>query len=145
MYGKMRGKPEKMSYEINSIDKGALKGKATRKEISVVMKNKRTEVRMDILIYLPNFQPKPVANFIALNFYGNHSIHRDPNIALSTQWMPRRLLLTVVMLSLQYTVVISIRILMMGFKMGYIHYFIKKDKLSQMLMNGALLELGLGD
>ena len=79
MYGKMPGKPEKMSYEINSIDKGALKGKATRKEISVVMKNKRTEVRMDILIYLPNFQPKPVANFIALNFYGNHSIHQDSN------------------------------------------------------------------
>jgi hypothetical protein len=91
MYGKMRGKPKKMSFEINSIDEGALKGKATRKEISVVMKNKRTEVRMDILIYLPNFHPKPVANFIALNFYGNHSIHRDPNIALSTQWMPRRM------------------------------------------------------
>ena len=91
MYGKMPGKPEKMSFEITSIDKDVLKGKATRKEISVIMENNHTEIQMDILIYLPNFQPKPVANFIALNFFGNHSIHQDPNITLSKQWMPTKI------------------------------------------------------
>ncbi len=91
MYGKMPGKPEKMSFEITSIDKDALQGKATRKEISVVMENNHIEIQMDILIYLPNFQPKPVANFIALNFFGNQSIHQDPNITLSNQWMPTKI------------------------------------------------------
>lgn len=91
VYGKMPGKPEKMSFKIKSIDIDALKGKATRKEISVVIENNQSEVKMDILIYLPNFQPKPVANFIALNFIGNQSINHDPNIALSKQWMPTKI------------------------------------------------------
>ena len=91
MYGKMPGKPEKISFEIKSLDKDALNGKATRKEISVVMENNRAEIQMDLLIYLPNFQLKPVANFITLNFYGNHSIHQDPNISLSDRWMPTKI------------------------------------------------------
>ena len=91
IYGRMPGKPELMSFEITSIDKNALKGKATRKEVSVVMENAHTEVQMDILIYFPNFHPKPHPNFIALNFYGNHSIHQDPNITLSKQWVPKRM------------------------------------------------------
>ncbi len=91
MYGKMPGKPEKMSFEIKSLDKDALNGKATRKEISVVMENNNTEIQMDILSYLPNFAPKPIANFVALNFYGNHSIHQDPNITLSNRWMPTKI------------------------------------------------------
>jgi hypothetical protein len=91
MYGKMPGKPEYMSFEIKSLDKDALNGKATRKEISVVMENNHTEIQMDILLFLPNFAPKPIPNFIALNFYGNHSIHQDPNITLSNRWMPTKL------------------------------------------------------
>jgi len=91
MYGKMPGKPEKMSFEITSIDNDTLQGKATRKEISVVMENSHTEIQMDILIYLPNNQPKPSSTFIGLNFYGNHTIHQDPDITLSNQWMPTKI------------------------------------------------------
>ncbi|MFX0069619.1 MAG: acetylxylan esterase [Candidatus Hermodarchaeota archaeon] len=93
IYGKMPGKPEKMLFEITSIDNDALNGKATRKEISVIISDKQNEMvnKMDILIYLPNSQPKPVATFVGLNFFGNHSICQDPNITLSKQWMPRRI------------------------------------------------------
>ncbi|MHA2399378.1 MAG: alpha/beta hydrolase family protein [Promethearchaeota archaeon] len=91
LYGKMPGKPEKMSFEIKSINIDALKGKATRKKITVVIENNQCKVKMDILIYLPNFQPKPITNFISLNFYGNHSIYPDPNITLSKQWMPKKI------------------------------------------------------
>jgi hypothetical protein len=45
---------------------------------------------MDILLYLPNSRTEPVATFVALNYYGNHSIHADPDITLSTQWMRPR-------------------------------------------------------
>jgi hypothetical protein len=41
---------------------------------------------MDILIYLPNKVQKP-GLFVGLNFYGNHTIHKDPAITLSEQWM----------------------------------------------------------
>lgn len=91
VYGKNPGKPEKMSFEIKSLDKNALKGKATRKEISIIIENNHSKIQFNILIYLPNFQQKPVANFIALNFYGNHSIHQDPNITLSKRWMPTKI------------------------------------------------------
>ena len=91
MFGKMPGKPEKMSFEIKSLDKDVLNGKATRKEVSVVMENNHAEKQMDILIYIPNFKAKPLGNFIALNFYGNHSIHKDPNITLSNRWMPTKI------------------------------------------------------
>jgi hypothetical protein len=89
IYGKMPGKPEKTSFEITSLDNDALEGKATRKEISIVIQNNNIDLQMDLLIYLPNFQPKPVSNFIALNFIGNQSIHHDSYIKLSKQWMPR--------------------------------------------------------
>ena len=89
VYGKMPEKPERMSFNATSINKDALKGKATRKEISVFMEGKQDEIKMDILIYLPNYQSKPIATFVGLNFYGNHTIHHDPNITLSNQWMPK--------------------------------------------------------
>ena len=42
---------------------------------------------MDLLLYTPNNRALPAPAFLGLNFYGNHSIHRDPGITLSTQWM----------------------------------------------------------
>jgi hypothetical protein len=42
---------------------------------------------MDILIYLPNVRSWPVPILLGPNFFGNHSIHPDPGITLSTGWM----------------------------------------------------------
>jgi hypothetical protein len=42
---------------------------------------------MDLLLYLPNHVNKSVPVFIGLNYFGNHSIHVDPGIKLSKQWM----------------------------------------------------------
>jgi hypothetical protein len=42
---------------------------------------------MDVLIYIPNNTTKPAPAFLTLNFRGNHSIHPDPAIILSAQWM----------------------------------------------------------
>ncbi|MFX1323835.1 MAG: acetylxylan esterase [Promethearchaeota archaeon] len=88
IYGKIPGKPEKTSFEIISIDNEALEGKATRKEILIIIQNNNIDLHIDLLMYIPNFQPKPVSNFIALNFIGNQSVHHDPYIKLSKKWMP---------------------------------------------------------
>jgi hypothetical protein len=87
VYGKAPGRPDGMNFTISSVDTEALAAKATRKQISVYFTGKKDGPKMDILIYIPNARPRPVPAFLGLNFYGNHSIHTDPGITLSKQWM----------------------------------------------------------
>jgi hypothetical protein len=42
---------------------------------------------MNVLVYIPNARSGPVPAFVGLNFYGNASIHPDPDITLPTGWM----------------------------------------------------------
>jgi len=87
VYGTDPGKPNAMAYVTTALDNKALDGKATRKEVAVYFTGRVQDPNMVILIYLPNNRPKPVPLFLGLNFYGNHSIHPDPGITLSKQWM----------------------------------------------------------
>ncbi len=87
VYGKSPGKTEEMIFDVTSVDKEALDGKAIRKKVTVYFSGRKNEKKMDILIYLPKDKPKPLPAFIGLNFYGNHSIHKDPGITLSKQWV----------------------------------------------------------
>jgi hypothetical protein len=88
VYGKAPGRPKEMNFTVTSVDTEALDSKATRKQISVYFTPNKDGPKMDILIYIPNDRPRPVPAFLGLNFYGNHSIHTDPGITLSKQWMP---------------------------------------------------------
>jgi hypothetical protein len=45
------------------------------------------ERRLELLVYLPHQPRRPVPVFLALNFHGNHAVHRDPGITLSTRWV----------------------------------------------------------
>jgi len=87
VYGKSPGRPEAMEFRVRSVAADALGGKATRKEVSVHFTKDRNGPGMDILLYLPNAAEKPVPTFVGLNFYGNHSIHKDLGITLSESWM----------------------------------------------------------
>ena len=87
VYGKMPGGPTSLDFEVSSVNGRALDGQATRKEVSVYLTGAGDTVRMDVLIYLPNNRPGSVPTFVGLNFFGNHTIHPDPEITLSTQWM----------------------------------------------------------
>jgi hypothetical protein len=87
MYGRSPGRPEKMRFEVTSADLEALGGKAVRNEVSVYFTENKSGPKMDILIYLPKNADKPVPMFLGLNFHGNHTIHSDPGITISEQWM----------------------------------------------------------
>ena len=87
VYGKAPGRPKDMRFETRSVEGNALNGKATRKEVVVYFSGKKDGPRMEILMYLPNGELTPVPTFVGLNSYGNHSIHKDPGITLSEQWM----------------------------------------------------------
>ena len=87
VYGKSPGRPEGMRFEVTAADKNTLNGQATRKHVSVRFTPKDDDHKMDLLIYQPNNRSEPVPIFVGLNFFGNHTVHADPAIPLSTVWM----------------------------------------------------------
>ena len=86
VYGKSPGRPRTTAHKV-SVDPSALDGKATRKQVSIFFKSDKTGPSINLLIYLPNSEKEAVPAFLGLNFNGNHSIHADPGITLSDQWM----------------------------------------------------------
>ena len=87
IYGKTPQRLGRMRFEVEKSDPEALKGIATRKEVTVVFSKDPKGPKMNLLIYLPNAAKKPVPAFLGLNFDGNQSIADDPGITMSTAWM----------------------------------------------------------
>jgi len=83
VYGRNPGRPRRMSFELTSIEKSSLGGKALRKEVSVFFSDPKNGSKMDMLIYLPSGATKPVPMFLGLNFGGNQAVHADPGIKMS--------------------------------------------------------------
>ncbi len=81
------GRPKEMTFKTFDLDRRALDGLAVRKQVTVNFTGKEDGPSMDILIYLPGDAKGPVPTFVILNFGGNHTIHPDPAIRLSTRWM----------------------------------------------------------
>ena len=77
------GRPAAMHWEITAMDRSALGGKATRKEVTVWFSSRRDGPQMHLLIYQPNGVASPPPVFLGLNFMGNHTVHADPGITLA--------------------------------------------------------------
>ncbi len=73
-------------YDVE-VDRSALGGIATRKQLRQELKNSQGSVTLDILMYLPNKGVGPHPVFLGLNFNGNHTIDSDPNIRLPRSWV----------------------------------------------------------
>lgn len=86
VYGKSPARPKKMKFEVLSIDRKALGGKAIRKEVAIYFSGKKDGPKATMLIYLPADAKKPVPLFLGLNFKGNHTISDDPEITLADVW-----------------------------------------------------------
>ncbi len=87
MYGRRPGQLLELRSRVTSVDSRALGGTAVRKEVSLYFSPERDLPRMDLLIYLPVSGSGPVPAFLGLNFNGNHSIHPDPGISPTKNWM----------------------------------------------------------
>ena len=87
MFGRTPSAPIEMHSAVTSVADDALNGVATRKEISIHFRGNDQTAKLDLLVYLPAQRSGPVPLFLGLNFFGNHSIHADPAITLSTAWM----------------------------------------------------------
>lgn len=84
VYGKMPGAAAGMHFETRFVNGDALDGIC--KQVRVYFSTD-AEPRMDILIFLPKDADGPVPLFVGLNFGGNHTVHPEPEITLSEQWM----------------------------------------------------------
>jgi hypothetical protein len=91
VYGKVPqpARPIHLTFHVSSEDKEALGGTAVRREVTIRFTDKPDGPRMDLMLYLPKTAgaSKRVPAFLGLNFEGNHTIHSDPGITLSRQWM----------------------------------------------------------
>jgi hypothetical protein len=87
VYGRSPGRPRGMKFELTGIDHLALDGLATRKEVTVYFNGKTDGPKMTLLMYVPNERKQPAPTFLSLNFQGNHTIHPDPGITMSTSWI----------------------------------------------------------
>ena len=91
VYGRAPRRPHGLlRFEVTSVVTNALGGKATRKEIAILLNGTPTGPRLDLLLYVPNNSRKAVPAFLGLNFNGNHTISREPGIRLSDRWMAER-------------------------------------------------------
>jgi hypothetical protein len=91
VYGRTPGgRPAAMHWAAGPVDRTALGGQATRKEITVWFTAGHTGPHLRLLVYQPNAAPAPVPVFLGLNFHGNHTVHADPAIALPDGWVPNR-------------------------------------------------------
>ena len=86
VYGRSGPRPEKLAFEVAAADANALDGLATRKEVTIWLADDKAGPCMHLLVYIPNAARKPAPAFLGLNFRGNHSIHIDPGITISTNW-----------------------------------------------------------
>ena len=87
VYGHMPGPWEGPSCQRLDENEDALDGRAVRRQTRVRFGDGNAAPAINLLLYLPCGATKPVPTFLGLNFYGNHSIHGDPGIHLSTSWM----------------------------------------------------------
>ncbi len=83
VYGKIPIENIDIKFKVIKSDYNTLDGKAIRKEVIVSMSNKEETLEMNILIFLPKHSRKPTPIFLGMNFYGNQTIHADPNISVT--------------------------------------------------------------
>jgi dienelactone hydrolase len=86
MYGYAPPAPAKVEYKVERVDPKALGGKATLKEITILLAGPDGP-KVHLLLVVPNQRKGPAPVFVGMNFCGNHAVLADPKIHLSTAWM----------------------------------------------------------
>jgi len=87
VYGRSPAKPAGLSFQMESVDRQALDGRAIRKQVAISFVAAADAPRMHLLVYLPAAAKKPAPLFLALSFAGNQTVYADPGIALGDRWV----------------------------------------------------------
>jgi hypothetical protein len=87
VFGRSPAVTPRLKYDVFSVDRQALGGKAIRKQVTVYFSDKKDGPRMDLLIYLPAQAKAPVPVFLGLGFHANQTVNADPGIKLEDEWV----------------------------------------------------------
>jgi len=90
VYGRVPDTKIDISYSLIKMNANALEGKAIQKEVVITFSNGEESLEMNMLIYLPKITNKPVPMFLGLNFYGNHTIHSDSDITITSNYVKNK-------------------------------------------------------
>lgn len=83
VFGRAPGRPADEKFEVTSVNRAALGGKAVQKLVEISFGQ---GLRLQMLMYLPaNRKTSPV--FLALGFHGNQSVANDPGVPLAEEWV----------------------------------------------------------
>lgn len=88
VYGRNPETSPRAAAPVVSTGRGALGGKANRKLVRIPLTADPQGPGMDLLLYLPPSATGPVPTFLGLNFGGNHTLTADPEVPLTTRWVP---------------------------------------------------------
>ncbi len=81
MYGNVpKNKNVSINFSTLEVNKNAVNGLATRKQINISFSNGSRTIDVPMLIYIPNGTTKPAPAFMGLNFEGNQTIYTDSAI-----------------------------------------------------------------
>jgi len=86
VYGRSPARPAKPNFEVVSVARDALGGKAVRKLVTLYLGD-RTAPRMNLLVYLPVRIKSAAPVFLGLSFNGIHTVANDPGVPLAEVWM----------------------------------------------------------
>ncbi len=89
MYGMLPPRPREVVGKIEREDRNALGGKATIREATITFGPPEL-LPIHLMLVVPNNRQMPAPVILALNYFGNHTLVRDPAVCLSTNWMPER-------------------------------------------------------
>jgi hypothetical protein len=87
VYGLSPAATGAIAFDLIEAETPALAGPAVRRQVRIFPLGRGVSLWLDLLLYLPQPRPGPVPLFLAMNFFGNHTVQPDPAIILSEQWM----------------------------------------------------------
>ena len=89
MYGQLPPKPADVTSKVERVDASGFGGKATLSEVTVRFGPAEVPP-IHLMLVVPNQRTSPAPVILGMNYFGNHTLVRDPKVMLNTNWMPER-------------------------------------------------------
>ena len=88
VYGRSPKPSGKIHYQVFDDSLNTGNDHYRRKQVEISLSGKKKGPKMDLLLYIPNKGTGPYPIFLTLNFRGNHSISKDPEVRITRSWVP---------------------------------------------------------
>ena len=88
VYGRAPSAPSSVTFRVDKIIEKSLQGKATMKEVTLLLGDRGKETPVTLLLFIPNSPADGLfPAFLGLNFNGNHTVHPSQAITPPSSWV----------------------------------------------------------